>query len=218
MSLQPTERTALRRKPERGSFDREQLYAILDEALWCHVGFLRQGRPAVIPTIHARWGDDLVLHGSPASSTLRTIKGGMEVCVGVTLVDGVVLARSVFNSSLNYRSAIVYGTATEIIDADEKLAAMEALTEHVARGRWADARRPTEAEIKGTTMLGMPIIEASVKIRTGPPEDEPEDYELAIWAGVVPAAWTAGPPEADPGLAAGIAAPPYATSYRRPGT
>ncbi len=141
----------------------------------------------------------------------------MEVCVGVTLVDGVVLARSVFNSSLNYRSAIVYGTATEITDADEKLAAMEALTEHVARGRWADARRPTKAEIKGTTMLRMPIVEASVKIRSGPPEDEPEDYALAIWAGVVPAAWTAGPPEPDPRLAAGIAAPPYATSYRRPG-
>src|SRR5256714_1696829 len=182
----PTPRTAVRRHPERGVYDRAAIDAILDESLICHVGFEVDGQPYVIPTIHARMGDDLYLHGSPASRMLRTIGEGIDVCVTVTLLDGLVLARSVYHHSLNYRSVLVLGRAREVTDPAEKLRAMEAVVEHVVPGRWADARRPTEKEIAGTSILALPLDEASAKMRNGPPKDNAADMELPGWAGVVP--------------------------------
>ncbi len=210
-----TERTRLRRLPERAVKDRAAADAILDEALICHVGFVDCGEPFVIPTIHARDGDTLYLHGSPASRMLRSLATGVPVCVTVTLVDGLVLARSVFHSSMNYRSVMVFGHAWVVAGRDEKLAAMRAVTEHVAPGRWADARQPTEKEFKGTLLLAVPLTEASVKVRTGPPGDDEEDYALDVWAGVVPVSTRYGAPEADPRLHPGVAIPPYLTDYRR---
>lgn len=210
-----TPRTRVRRLPERGSQSRADAYPIIDEALYCHLGFLRGGSPAVIPTIHARDDDDLIVHGSPASSMLRAIKGGVEVCVAITLLDGIVLARSAFHSSLNYRSVVVYGRATEIEDRAGKLRAMEVLTEHVAAGRWADARPVTDSELRATTMLRIPLDEASVKIRTGPPHDDEADLELSIWAGVVPAGTSWGEPERDDSVPADVALPPYLDPYTR---
>lgn len=209
-------RTEVRRKPERGEYDASTINAILDEALICHVGFVSEnGYPVVIPTIHARSAATVYLHGSPASRMLRAIKGGSDVCVTVTLVDGLVLARSVFNHSMNYRSVVIFGRPREVTDPDEKLRAMEAITEHVARGRWDDARHPNEREFQGTTVVALPIDEASAKLRVGPPGDEPEDYELAIWAGVIPVRQVFGDPEPDPRLEGDIAPPGYVTDYRR---
>ncbi len=210
-----TDRTRLRRQPERGSRDRAVAYAILDEALICHVGFATGEGPVVIPTIHARLGDLLVLHGSPASRMLRNAATGVQVCVAVTLVDGLVLARSVFEHSMNYRSVVVFGSATPIDDHADKLAAMEALTEHVVPGRWSDARRPTEKEARATLFLAVPLAEASVKIRTGPPEDEGGDYDLNVWAGVLPLARQFGPPVPDPALPPEIPTPGYVADYER---
>lgn len=211
----PTARTRLRRLPERGSYDRATAYAILDEALICHVGFAGDGGPVVIPTIHARLGDRLIVHGSPASRMLRAAAGGVPVCVAVTLLDGLVLARSVFHHSMNYRSVIVFGTATPLTDPDDKLAAMRAVTEHVVPGRWDDARRPDDKEFKATLLLGVPLEEASIKIRSGPPGDDEEDYDLDVWAGVVPLRRSFGPPEPDPRLKPGIATPRYVAGYDR---
>lgn len=209
-------RTEVRRKPERGAYDAATVNAILDEALICHVGFVSEnGYPVVIPTIHARSEATLYLHGSPASRMLRAIKDGGDVCVTVTLVDGLVFARSVFNHSMNYRSVVIFGQPREVTEPDEKMRALEAVTEHVAQGRWADARQPNEQEFKGTTVVAMAIDEASAKLRTGPPGDEVEDYELPIWAGVIPVRQVFGDPEADPLLADGIEAPDYVTRYRR---
>lgn len=182
----PTECTTLRRHPERGRFDRETIYAILDEAPICHVGFVGDGRPVVIPTIHARDGDSIVLHGSPVSRMLRTLRNGGDVCITATLIDGLVLARSAFHHSMNYRSAVVFGTATEITDPDEKQASFRAVVEHVLRGRWDETRAPSRKETAGTMMLRVTIDDASAKVRSGPPIDDPEDLALAVWAGVVP--------------------------------
>jgi uncharacterized protein len=182
----PTARTTVKRHPERGAYDRATIDAILDEALICHVGFVADERPYVIPTIHARDGDTLYLHGSPASRMLRTIKEGVDVCVTATLLDGLVLARSVYNHSMNYRSVVVLGRAREVTDVDDKLHAMECVVEHIVPGRWAEARQPDAKEIKGTTILALPLDEASAKIRTGPPKDFDEDLELPVWAGVIP--------------------------------
>lgn len=215
-AFEATSRTRLRRKAERGFTDRSLAYSILDEALYCHVGFLREGRPAVIPTIHARAGDFLYLHGSAASAMLRSLKGGAEVCVAVTILDGLVLARSAFHSSMNYRSVIIFGQATLIEDREAKLKAMEAVTNHVAAGRWDDARRPTESEINATMLVSIPLQEASVKVRSGPAGDDEEDLELPIWAGVVPIGLEAGHPVDDPLLADGIEPPPYVKEYKRP--
>jgi nitroimidazol reductase NimA-like FMN-containing flavoprotein (pyridoxamine 5'-phosphate oxidase superfamily) len=212
----PTPRTSVRRHPERGVYDRGTIDGILDEALICHVGFEVEGQPYVIPTIHARVGDELYLHGSPASRMLRTIGEGVDVCVTVTLLDGLVLARSVYHHSLNYRSVLVLGRAREVADPAEKLRAMEAVVEHVVPGRWADARRPTEKEIAGTSILALALDEASAKIRTGPPKDNTADLELPVWAGVVPLSLVPGPPVADPELAPGTPVPGYATAYERP--
>jgi len=212
----PSPRTEVRRHPERGVYDRAAIDAILDEALYCHVGFVADGRPFVIPTIHARSGDVLYLHGSPASRMLRTLAGGLDVCVTVTILDGLVLARSVYNHSMNYRSVVVLGNARAVEDRAKKLAALEAVVEHVAAGRSRDARAPSEKELGGTLVLALPLDEASAKVRSGPPKDFDDDVPLPIWAGVVPLRLAAGAPEPAADLPAGLEAPPYALDYRRP--
>ncbi|MBT8165238.1 MAG: pyridoxamine 5'-phosphate oxidase family protein [Acidimicrobiia bacterium] len=209
-------RTEVRRLPERGDYDPDLINSILDEALICHVGFVtEQGYPVVIPTIHARSGSTLYLHGSPASRMLRAVKQGADVCVTVTLVDGLVLARAVFHHSMNYRSVVIFGNPREVTDPDEKMRALEVITDHVAHGRWADARHPNDVEFKGTTVLAIEVDEASAKTRSGPPGDDDEDYELPIWAGVVPVATTFGSRIDDPALAGGIDPPGYVTDYHR---
>jgi nitroimidazol reductase NimA-like FMN-containing flavoprotein (pyridoxamine 5'-phosphate oxidase superfamily) len=212
----PSTRTRVSRHPERGVYDRDPIDAILDEALYCHVGFVADGRPFVIPTIHARAGDVLYLHGSPASRMLRTLAGGLDVCVTVTILDGLVLARSVYNHSMNYRSVVVLGNARPVEDRDEKLAALEAIVEHVAPGRSADARPPSDKELAGTLVLALPLGEASAKVRSGPPKDFDDDIPLPIWAGVVPLRLVAGEPETAEDVPSGLAAPGYADDYRRP--
>ncbi len=183
--MRPGDRTRIKREPQRGRYDRETIEAILDEALLCHVGFEAEGQPYVIPTLHARVGDKLYLHGSAASRMLRHAESGAPVCVTVTLFDGLVLAKSVFNHSVNYRSVVVLGVAT-LVDGDEKREALRALTEQLAPGRWDEARQPTDQELKATWILSLPLGEASAKVRTGGSEDEPEDVDLPVWAGVVP--------------------------------
>ena len=168
----PTERTTLKRLPKRGEYDRERVYAILDEAFICHVGFVVDGRPVVIPTGYGRMKDVLYIHGSAASRMLRTLSEGIEVCVTVTLIDGLVLARSAFHHSFNYRSVVVFGKARVVTDAAEKMAALRAFTEHVIPKRWDDVREPNESELKATLVLALPLVEASAKIRTGPPIDD----------------------------------------------
>ena len=208
-------RVRVRRKPERGRYDRGTVEAILDEALICHVGFTVDGQPYVIPTIHARRDDVLYLHGSTASRMLRTVGDGVRVCVTATIVDGLVLARSVFDHSLNYRSAVVLGRAVPVTQDDEKIEALRAVVEHIAPGRWGEARTPTPSELKQTTVLRLGLAEASAKVRSGPPRDEPEDYQLPIWAGVVPLSLAAGDPWDDPDLAPGIPRPAWLASYHR---
>lgn len=194
----------MRRLAERGDYDRVALDAILDEAPICHVGFVQDGQPFVIPTIHARVGDTIYFHGSPASRMLRRMKGGATICVTATILDGIVAARSVFHHSMNYRSAVVLGVARLVEDEDERLRAMEAVTEHVIPGRWAEARHPSERESKGTLLAAVAIEEFSVKTRSGPPGDEEDDYALPIWAGVVPLTLHPGEPIPDPLLGDGI--------------
>ena len=214
-ALRKTDRTTLRRLPDRGSYDRETANALLDEALVCHVGFVLDGQPFVIPTIHARLGRTLYVHGSAASRMLREGKR-VPLCVTVTLLDGLVMARSAFHHSMNYRSVVVLGQALEVTEAEEKLQALRAIVEHVAAGRWDEVRWPTETELKGTTVLALPIDEASVKIRTGPPRDDEEDYALPTWAGVIPLRMVAGEPLADPRLGDGIRPSDVIARYRRP--
>jgi hypothetical protein len=211
----PSERTTVKRLADRAVYERETIEAILDEALYCHVAVVHEDSPRVIPTIHARIGDTLYIHGSNASRTLRTVKGGGEVCVVVTLLDGLILARSVFNHSMNYRSVIVYGTAREVTDPAEKWEAQRALVEHIVPGRTADARMPSEKELRQTTILAIPLDEASAKVRSGPPKDAEEDYDLPVWAGEIPLRLVPQPPIDDPRLPAGITAPEYARRYRR---
>jgi len=209
--LEQNDKTRVRRLPERGRYDRDTIDAILDEALICHVGFVVEGHPVVIPTIHTRVGDDLYFHGSPAAGMLRNLREGADACVNVTLVDGLVLARSAFHHSMNYRSVVVFGKAEEVTGREEKLRVLAALVEHVCRGRSADARGPNEKELKQTIVLRVPISEASAKVRTGPPGDEPEDYAMPIWAGVLPLTLTPGAPVPDNNAAT----PEYVTRYRR---
>jgi nitroimidazol reductase NimA-like FMN-containing flavoprotein (pyridoxamine 5'-phosphate oxidase superfamily) len=203
----------VKRHPERGAYDRATIDAILDEALICHVGFVLDGQPFVIPTIHARDGDVLYIHGSPGSRMLRNAKEGVDICVTVTLLDGLVLARSVYNHSMNYRSVVVLGRARELTDRDEKLRAMERVVEHVVPGRWADARRPNEAEIKGTTILVISLEDASAKIRNGPVTDDEDDLPLRVWAGLVPLRLSPSPPVPDEGVE--MPPPSYASDYAR---
>ncbi|HVS83017.1 MAG TPA: pyridoxamine 5'-phosphate oxidase family protein [Pyrinomonadaceae bacterium] len=211
-----TVRTTLRRLPQRGAFDRKSINQILDEGFICHVGFAVEGQPFVIPTGYARVGDRLFIHGSQASRMLRTLGQGIEVCVTVTLIDGLVLARSAFHHSMNYRSVVVFGRATVVDEREEKLAALRALSEHMIPGRWDDVREPNERELQLTTVLSLPLDEASAKVRTGPPVDDEEDYELPVWAGVIPLRLVANSPIPDPRLPAEIDPPPYALDYSRP--
>jgi uncharacterized protein len=215
MSELKTPRTKLRRQPKRGVHDRATVDAILDEALVCHLGFIHEGRPAVIPTLHARVGDEVFLHGSAASRMIRALTGGLEACLTVTLIDGLVLARSAFHHSINYRSVVLYGTARPVTDAGDRERALEAFTEKLVPGRWADVRPPTRKELKATAVLALPITDGSAKLRTGPPGDEEEDYALDAWAGVVPLRLAAEPPEPDPLLRAGIAEPAYVRALVR---
>lgn len=215
MTFVQTDRTKLKRLPKRGHFDRETVYGILDEGFICHVGFAPEGQPFVIPTGYARVDDNLYIHGSQASRMLRTLSGGLDACVTVTIVDGLVLARSAFHHSMNYRSVVILGRATIVEDPDEKFKALVALSEHIIRGRWAEVREPTEQEMRATTVLSMPLEEVSAKIRTGPPLDDEEDYALPVWAGVVPLKLEAGEPLKDPRLPDGIEVPGYARNYKR---
>ena len=208
----------MRRLPERGRYDREAIDAVLDAGLVAHLGFVSAGQPFVIPTLHARVGDDVYVHGSSASRTLRQLSDGIAACLTVTLLDGIVFARSVFEHSLNYRSVVVLGTATAVSERDEKLAALEAFTEKLLPGRWAEARPPTTTELKATSILRMPLDEASAKIRDGGPEDgDTPDADLDVWAGHVPLVVTALDPVPDPSLRQGVPVPEALLPYRRPG-
>src|ERR1700751_4796552 len=211
----PTERTKVRRLPDRGKYDSESVYGILDEAFICHVGFVVDGQPYVIPTGFARVHDTLYIHGSAASRMLRTLADGVQVCVTVTLIDGIVMARSGFHSSMNYRSVVILGRATQVEGRDEKLAAMAAFSEQVMPGRWKDLRETTDAELKGTLVLSLPLKEVSAKVRSGPPKDDEVDYALPLWAGIVPLKVTAGNPIDDPRLPKGTEPPDYARNYKR---
>ena len=211
----PTERTRVVREPHRGVYDRAAAYRILDEGFVCHVGFVVDGQPFVIPTGYGRAGDNVYIHGSAASRMLRNLDQGVPVCVTVTLLDGLVLARSIFNHSMNYRSVVVLGSAVAVEDAKEKLAALRAISEHILPGRWAEVRQPNEKELKATLVLRLPITEFSAKVRQGPPIDNEEDYAFPTWAGVIPLQMVAGEPVNDPRLEAGFEAPGYAKIYAR---
>jgi len=213
--LTQTARTTLKRLPQRGAFDRESINQILDEGFICHVGFAVDGQPYVIPTGYARAGDRLFIHGSQASRMLRTLGQGIDVCLTVTLIDGLVLARSAFHHSMNYRSVVVFGRATVVDEREEKLSALRALSDHMIPGRWDDVRKPSERELQLTTVLSLPLDEASAKVRTGPPLDDEEDYELPVWAGVIPLRMIASAPHPDPRLPVEIDPPPYALDYSR---
>jgi hypothetical protein len=214
-TFSPTSRTQIKRLPQRGEYDRQTIYDILDEGLICQVGFVVEGQPFVIPTAYGRVGDRLYIHGSPASRMLRTLKEGVNVCVTVTLLDGLVLARSAFHHSMNYRSVVVFGQATLVEDAEEKLEALKAFTEHVMRDRWAQVRPPNRQELAGTLVLALPLTEASAKIRSGAPADDEADYELPVWAGELPLRLTTLEPVADPRLATGTVLPTHVQNYHR---
>jgi len=206
----------IRRPPRSTLFPYTTLFRSLDEALVCHVGFIADGQPVVIPTGYGRIADVLYLHGSAASRMLRTLSEGVDVCVTVTLVDGLVLARSAFHHSFNYRSVVVFGRARMVTDREEKLAALRAFTEHVIAGRWNEVREPNDGELKATTVLALPLQEASAKVRTGPPIDDEADYALPVWAGVLPLRLTIGEPVDDEPLQPGIALSRSVRDYRRP--
>ena len=215
MDFPQTQRTTLKRLPKRGVYDRELVYRILDEGFICHVSFAVDGQPFVIPTGYARVDDQLFVHGSQMSRMLRTLAQGVEVCVAVTLIDGLVLARSAFHHSVNYRSVVIFGRAAMVEEGEAKLAALLAFSEQVIPGRWNDVREPTEQELKATTVLSLPLVEVSAKVRTGPPLDDDEDYALNVWAGVLPLKLVAGEPLNDPRLPHGIEPPVYTLKYRR---
>jgi uncharacterized protein len=210
-----TERTTLKRLPKRGVFDRGAVYEILDEGFVCHVGFAVDSQPYVIPTSYCRAGETLYIHGSAASRMLQTLQEGVDVCVTVTLVDGLVLARSAFHHSINYRSVLILGRASIVEDPDEKMQALQAFVEHVVPGRWSDVRQPTAGELKATLVLSLLLDEVSAKVRSGPPLDDEEDYLLPVWAGEIPLRMVAGAPVADPRSHHGLEAPQYACQYRR---
>ena len=211
----PTARTRVVREPHRGVYDRETAYRILDEGFICHVGFVVEGQPFVIPTGYGRSGDNLYIHGSAASRMLRNLDQGIPVCITVTLLDGLVLARSIFNHSMNYRSVVILGTATVVQDPAGKLAALRAVSEHILPGRWDESRQPNDKELKATFALKIPIDEFSAKVRQGPPIDDEEDYSFRTWAGVVPLETVAGTPIPDERCAADIPIPGYAAAYAR---
>ncbi len=211
----PTPRTRLVREPQRAVYDRGVAYRILDEGFICHVGFIADGQPFVIPTSYGRIDDNLFIHGSAASRMLRNLDQGIPVCVTVTLLDGLVLARSIFNHSMNYRSVVVLGTASAVRDPEEKLQALRQLSDHIIPGRWADSRQPNEKELKATMILRLPITEFSAKVREGDVVDDEEDYAFPTWAGLIPFTTIFGPPVDDSRLLPGQQAPEYARNYRR---
>jgi nitroimidazol reductase NimA-like FMN-containing flavoprotein (pyridoxamine 5'-phosphate oxidase superfamily) len=211
----PTARTRVVREADRAVYDRETVYRILDEGFLCHAGFVVDGQPFVIPTSYGRKDANLFIHGSAASRMLRQIKEGVPVCITVTLLEGLVLARSIFNHSMNYRSVVILGKATLVDDPEEKLAALRILSEHILPGRWDDSRQPNERELKATSVLRVPIEEFSAKVRQGPAIDDEEDYSFPTWAGVVPLEMVAGTPIDDARLLPGRVVPAYARSYTR---
>lgn len=215
----PTPRTRVRRLPELGVYERERVHAILDEALYCHLAWVgADGDPRVIPTIHARIDDDLYVHGSAASSTLRAIKRGLPVAIAVTIVDAIRFARSMFEHSMNYRTVIVYGTAEEVTDRDELTRVFDVITDHVAPGRSADARKPNDGELRQTTFVKVALDECSAKISEGFPEEPDEDLALDVWAGILPLRTVVGDAISDPLLRDGTETPAYVTDWHRPGT
>ena len=211
----PTSRTTVKRLPERARYDRATVEAILDEGLVCHVGFVDRGQTFVVPSAYARWGDRLVIHGSAASRMVKALASGTPACVTVTLLDGLVLARSAFHHSMNYRSVVVLGTPAEITDPEEKRRALDAIVEHIVPGRTAFVRPPSETEMKATRVVALALDEASAKVRTGPPKDDEADYALGVWAGELPLRLQPLGPVADPRLAPGLAPPPHVTGWRR---
>jgi uncharacterized protein len=217
ISRPPSKRTTVRQRPQRGVYDRRIINQILDEGLVCHLGFSVDSQPYVLPTIYARDGDRLLIHGSVASRMLRSIRSAIPACATVTLIDGLVLARSAFHHSMNYRSVVILGTAAEICDLAGKLAAMRTIVEHVVPGRWDDVRPPSDGEIRATIVLALPLNESSAKVRTGPPLDDHEDYALDTWAGVLPLSLEVHAAQADPRLPPGIEVPSYVRFYRRGG-
>ena len=214
-TFEPTDHTRVVREANRGVYDRDSIYRILDEGLVCHVGFVIDGQPYVIPTLYARVGDAIYFHGSAASRMLRTLSDGVAVCVTVTHADGLVLARSVFNHSMNYRSVVALGRAALVDDPAEKREALHAFTEKILPGRWNDARQPNEQELKATSILRLPLVEVSAKTRTGPPLDDPDDYALSVWAGVIPLRLVADAPVRDPKCDPSLEVPPYTAHYKR---
>jgi uncharacterized protein len=215
--LQPTDRTRLRRLPARGTYDRAMAYAILDEALYCNLAFAVDGQPRVLPTIHARVGDDLYFHGATGNAMLRAMAPGAEVCVSVTLVDGLVLSRSWFHHSMNYRSVVVFGRAARVEDPGEKTAALRALVDRIVHGRTAESRPPTDAELRATLVVRVPLAEGSAKVRTGGPVEDPADIGLDHWGGVLPLTLVPGEPVPDEHVAAGTPIPATVASWRRIG-
>lgn len=214
--ITPTAQTRVKRLPERGCYEREQIYQILDEGLVCHIGFTVDNQTFVIPTAYCRLEDEIFIHGAPASRMLKTLQEGINICLTVTLLDGLVAARSAFHSSMNYRSVMVLGQASAVKDFDEKSQAMQTLVEHIMPGRWPDLREITEKEIRATTILKLPIEEASAKIRKGPPVDDEEDLELPIWGGVMPLATQPLTPIGDRYVTSEVSVPEYLLNYRRP--
>ena len=211
-----TPRNNVRRLPKRGQYDKETIYSIVDEAKICHVGFAIDGQPFVIPTIHARHGNDLYLHGAKASRMLKHIEDGNPVCVTITLLDGLVLARSVFHHSMNYRSVVLFGSGTLVKENKAKMRALEVLTNHVVDGRWDDARKPTRKELNATSVIQISLESASAKVRVGPPSDDEEDYALPVWAGVLPLRQQALDLTPDPKLNEGIPVPDYLSKLVSP--
>lgn len=212
--MEATDRSKVKRLPKRGAYDAETIHAILDAGFLAHVGFSVDGQPFVIPTLYGRSGDTLYLHGSAASRMLRQLETGIPACLTVTLVDGLVLARSAFNHSMNYRSVVAFGTARKIEDAEQKAEALRVVSDHLIAGRWNEVRGPYEKELKATSVLELVIEEASAKIRTGPPIDEEEDYALPIWAGVLPLALEAKPPIPDPKMTDAIEIPASVRAFK----
>jgi nitroimidazol reductase NimA-like FMN-containing flavoprotein (pyridoxamine 5'-phosphate oxidase superfamily) len=211
-----TDRTKIRRKPDRGTYDRELIYGILDEAFVCQVGFIADGQPFVVPTNYVRVGDNLFLHGSTASRLMRTLGSGAPFCLSVTLLDGIVLSPTATGHSVNYRSVVVMGKAEAIEDPEAKLAAMRDFVEYVIRGRWAEVRPPSEQELKGTMVLTVPLVEASAKVRTGFAVDDDKEYEGSAWTGVIPFKWQAGTPVSDPRGNPASVVPENVRHYNRP--
>lgn len=211
----PSPRTRVKRLPQRGHYDAETIHAILDEGLVCHVGFVADGQPYVIPTAYARDSDRLLLHGSSASRLLNVIAGGADLCVTVTHIDGLVLARSAFHHSMNYRSVVILGKGRAIEDPAAKMAAVRCFIERLIPGRWKDAREPNESEMKATLVVEVPIDESSAKVRSGPPVDDDADYALPHWAGVIPLSLSPGAPVPDERLRAGVDLPDYLARYTR---